>query len=670
VPTEIPELQGNRSGPLPENPRPSESRGAPKRRFTLSPATEPIMAADLPFKTGRLIRRLVFVRGPNGREQEQIAYDFAGYFRDGLDAGRSVEELTEALGNPKRLRKQISRAHMRRRGLLWHLGLGFARVVAAAVYGPIVLFFALMIWLCFGSANPNRNFWQEYNAPVLAIPEANRAWPVYRTGLLALRGEGGELVKGELTPQRPDWPDIRILLEDNATALDLFRQAGRRPRLGHAHSPATDVELDTHMRRFDGKPPADIVESDPLTIADNPPILTLPLEHVRPLLTAGRLLCLDALYAIEQGDSDRAVTDISAALRVAHLLGHESRALTPQWAAQRWLAYTLLVVQDIAGDSPDALTTSQWIELTHRIQAVFEGGRLWLNFESERDAAEDVLQRVYTEAGYPVPDFLEAVSIAVDEDVFKPDESEKHSNSRIMSPVMMVIGVGRDHVRAEHNRFLTLNEAFAAQPLWLRTANHGDKLADELCGSIWRMLRNVPLPFLMVQLTDTIHDAERYTQLRAATITAIALELYRRDHGDWPATLDQLVPELLPAVPLDRFDGRPLKYTLIDGKPLLYSVGVDRDDDGGRLIAPKEDSDDTPYRRNRRASEWVPPAEIKAMRGTAEDKTYDGDWILWPRIKDEPSEESTPASSEKSSPTTAPTTAPAPAPASAPTTPP
>lgn len=61
---------------------------------------------------------------------------------------------------------------------------------------------------------------------------------------------------------------------------------------------------------------------------------------------------------------------------------------------------------------------------------------------------------------------------------------------------------------------------------------------------------------------------------------AIALELYRRRHGAWPATLAELIPDLLPEIPLDRYDGAPLRYRLIQGKPVIYSVGEDGNDDG------------------------------------------------------------------------------------------
>jgi hypothetical protein len=46
--------------------------------------------------------------------------------------------------------------------------------------------------------------------------------------------------------------------------------------------------------------------------------------------------------------------------------------------------------------------------------------------------------------------------------------------------------------------------------------------------------------------------------------------------------LNDLTPELLPEIPADRITGDPIKYHLIDGKPVVYSVGADRIDDGGK----------------------------------------------------------------------------------------
>ncbi|HXI73851.1 MAG TPA: hypothetical protein VNN22_26205 [Verrucomicrobiae bacterium] len=71
---------------------------------------------------------------------------------------------------------------------------------------------------------------------------------------------------------------------------------------------------------------------------------------------------------------------------------------------------------------------------------------------------------------------------------------------------------------------------------------------------------------------------------RRILITAIALERYRGTHGAYPATLAALVPEFLKTPPMDFMDGEPLRYQLTDdGHFVLYSVGLDRVDDGGTL---------------------------------------------------------------------------------------
>lgn len=69
-------------------------------------------------------------------------------------------------------------------------------------------------------------------------------------------------------------------------------------------------------------------------------------------------------------------------------------------------------------------------------------------------------------------------------------------------------------------------------------------------------------------------------------ITAIALKRYELRHGKFPEKLSELTPDLLPAVPLDPVDGKPLRYRRnADGSFLLYSVGVDGKDDGGDATA-------------------------------------------------------------------------------------
>jgi len=71
---------------------------------------------------------------------------------------------------------------------------------------------------------------------------------------------------------------------------------------------------------------------------------------------------------------------------------------------------------------------------------------------------------------------------------------------------------------------------------------------------------------------------------RRLTVTALALERYRGKHSSYPNTLAGLVPEFLGTVPVDFMDGQPLRYRLTDdGHFILYSVGLDGVDNGGKM---------------------------------------------------------------------------------------
>jgi len=76
---------------------------------------------------------------------------------------------------------------------------------------------------------------------------------------------------------------------------------------------------------------------------------------------------------------------------------------------------------------------------------------------------------------------------------------------------------------------------------------------------------------------------------RRLLITAIALERYRLQHGDYPAKLAALAPGFLKSVPADFMDGQPLRYQPIaNGHFLLYAIGLDGTDHGGVLPDPKQ----------------------------------------------------------------------------------
>jgi len=87
-----------------------------------------------------------------------------------------------------------------------------------------------------------------------------------------------------------------------------------------------------------------------------------------------------------------------------------------------------------------------------------------------------------------------------------------------------------------------------------------------------------------------LHAEQKPVQFKfdlAATRTLCALRRYADDHdGQLPASLAELIPKYLPAVPSDPYDGQALRYS--PEKRRIWSVGENGKDEGG-LDAPKPD---------------------------------------------------------------------------------
>ena len=85
--------------------------------------------------------------------------------------------------------------------------------------------------------------------------------------------------------------------------------------------------------------------------------------------------------------------------------------------------------------------------------------------------------------------------------------------------------------------------------------------------------------------SSTAVGIDRGKAYRDVVTVALAIQRYRLRHGDPPKALAALVPEFLSGVPLDPFDGKPLRYRVDDAEYRVYSIGSNGVDDGGRVPA-------------------------------------------------------------------------------------
>jgi hypothetical protein len=81
---------------------------------------------------------------------------------------------------------------------------------------------------------------------------------------------------------------------------------------------------------------------------------------------------------------------------------------------------------------------------------------------------------------------------------------------------------------------------------------------------------------------------------------ACALERFRLADGKYPDTLDALAPQFIAQLPHDIITGQPLHYRRTDdGKFILYSIGWDDKDDGGKVFLTKNGTVD------QKMGDWV-----------------------------------------------------------------
>ncbi|MEM6550965.1 MAG: hypothetical protein AAF750_02325 [Planctomycetota bacterium] len=98
-------------------------------------------------------------------------------------------------------------------------------------------------------------------------------------------------------------------------------------------------------------------------------------------------------------------------------------------------------------------------------------------------------------------------------------------------------------------------------------------------------IARIGLDTLTPAYTTSAQSERLYQSRQELLLAAAAFTVYRIDHGRYPESLGDLVPEYLTELPVDRYDGRPLTYRPGPERQtyLLYSIGQDGDDDQGKF---------------------------------------------------------------------------------------
>ena len=127
-------------------------------------------------------------------------------------------------------------------------------------------------------------------------------------------------------------------------------------------------------------------------------------------------------------------------------------------------------------------------------------------------------------------------------------------------------------------------ESGQLQKVLLDQANLGKNIA--------KTISDVLLGLLMPAFRKVMAAQDRVTQNERNLHLAFALAAYKSDQGKYPAQLADLSPKYLATVPDDLFSGKPVIYKPSEKGYLLYSVGPNGKDDGGKTYEDAQGADD------------------------------------------------------------------------------
>jgi hypothetical protein len=280
--------------------------------------------------------------------------------------------------------------------------------------------------------------------------------------------------------------------------------------------------------------------------------------HLAELRKSARLLRVEALLHAENGQPESAISSINTSLALGHSVSREPM-LIPQLVRMACQSLAVSSLERVLNSSE--LADEQLLSLSRTVSEAEDLSAIARAFVGERCCAIAVFeapahQKLEIMDGdlpaAPVLELYEAIGLAdADQSLYLDMMDDCIKASRL--PM--------------HQRQGTVEAAV-------------EKI--ENLPKIRSLLRTFAPAFGRV----TELDLRTIAHLRTAQV-AVAVERYRLSAGRLPDALADLVPGYLDAVPTDPFDGKELRYKKLDTGFVVYSIGEDKTDNGGKEPPPK-----------------------------------------------------------------------------------
>ncbi|HEY2951688.1 MAG TPA: hypothetical protein VGK40_03840 [Verrucomicrobiae bacterium] len=289
--------------------------------------------------------------------------------------------------------------------------------------------------------------------------------------------------------------------------------------------------------------------------------LLAELPHLAKLKSAAQLLQQEALLNAENGQPEAAATALHASLRLGHSLAAEP-----------------ILISQLVRIALDTLCTVSLQRVLTRTTLPDPQLMVLMSDLVEADDPNSGLRAMVGERALTIRHFrMTAEEVAKYSAPENGDEPPAHVSEGGMRFVRATGFFERDLLFFLDTMATNIAAAGLPPPKSLEFSKAASQRIIEARRKYY-ILSGLLLPALEKAVTRLAEDSARLRTARAA----LGVERYRLAHqGRLPESLAALVPNYLKEVPVDPFDGKPIRYKRLAKGYVTYSIDSDGADNGG-----------------------------------------------------------------------------------------
>ena len=605
-----------------------------------------LLESGLPENVTNTIRDVVQQTGLLRFEKSEIATELIHHFQDGHERGHSFDELIRDFGKADVSASLFRSSKLRSRPMSVKAFRGSMVVLG----GSIVTYLLLQVFFHWAKPNPSVDYSAKLNEIVTSMPIEQQAWPLYRDVWAEYHISDGSMNRFSFDPLwfqeshrdapevewfsetkflrliRPEdegWDDAVVFLDSIEELMDTFRKASKRPYLGTPlYSKRNDYSDADLAAIYPGVGPEQLaviskesliekfgLEIEPVSAEADDLIsnsfMSISLPHIQTFREIARVFHADTRLAMDQGDHDRAIGNVEAIFGMGRQVGN-SPLLVCNLVGYAVSGRGMRVIEELVQEHLEDLSMEDLKALQDITAAIDFIATLDADLAFERMSTKDVIQRIYsddgtgdrrlTAVGVELLRVLEQLRPMTADEIGKEQPWYKKAAVRkLTGPVNLFTAPSRKEMESlVDTTYDSLSDQLKA-PMWEET----DADVDDLVEGDSLGLLNIGVWAEQVRLAR-----ERKIARQDAVLLALAIHRYKRANGIWPTKLEELTDKWMDRTPIDRLSGKPLSFVITDDAPVIYSLGHDGNDDGGKT----SNQTDVP---------WL-------------DRDSVGDWVLWP----------------------------------------